>query len=154
MSELERYIREYLDEAKIMQVATVYDGQPWCCTVWYAHDQDLNLYWISNRSRRHSREIAEHDRVAGTIVLPHAEGSGQKVCGIQFEGTARPTSGPLQALARDLYIKKYALPTDYRIEVLTDPGAESNWYMITPSKIVLFDQIHYPDVPRREFVLR
>ena len=154
MEMLEKIIRDYLEEAKTLQIATLRGDQPWCCTVWYAHDEHLNLYWISSKTRRHSEEIKDHAKVAGTIVLPHTQGSGQKVRGIQFEGTAQETSGTSQSLARDLYIKKYARPQDYHEEVLVDPNAEANWYMITPTKIVLFDQIHYPDSPRQEFIPR
>jgi len=148
---LEKLIREYLDEAKMMQIATVDAGQPWCCTVWYAHDEDLNLYWISSKDRRHSIEIAKDNKVAGTIVIPHLKGSGEKVRGLQFQGVASETSGDAQILGRNLYIKKYDRPQNHHEEVLTDPDADANWYIIKPSQIVLFDQINFPDSPRQEF---
>ena len=148
---LEKLIRDYLDEAKMMQIATVDVGQPWCCTVWYAHDKDLNLYWLSSKDRRHSKEIAKDNKVAGTIVIPHIQGSGEKVRGLQFQGVASETSGDSQVLGRDLYIEKYSREKDYHDEVLTDPDSEANWYIIKPSQIVLFDQINFPNEPRREF---
>jgi len=151
--DLEKIIREYLDEAKMMQIATINEGQPWCCTVWYVHDEDLNLYWISYKKRRHSKEVAKYSKVAGTIVIPHTEGSGQKVRGLQFEGEAQETSGDSQILGRNLYIAKYSRSEDYHAEVLTDANAEVNWYIIKPAKIVLFDQINYPDSPRQEFTV-
>lgn len=104
---LEKLIEEYLREAKLMQVATVKNNRPWVASVWYVHDKDWNLYFISRKSRRHSLELKDNQYVAGTIVKPHTKGSGEKVRGIQFEGKAKETKGKTLELARSLAEARY-----------------------------------------------
>lgn len=41
-------IKDYLTEAKLMQLVTSVDGQPWVCSVWFATDDELNIYWFSS----------------------------------------------------------------------------------------------------------
>ncbi|MBI2414593.1 pyridoxamine 5'-phosphate oxidase family protein [candidate division WWE3 bacterium] len=71
MPEIKDLITKYLEEARLMQVATSINNQPWACSVYFVFDNDFNLYWISTPKRRHSLEIKENSKVAGTIVLPH-----------------------------------------------------------------------------------
>src|SRR5579872_349564 len=84
---LRALIEEYLQEAKMLQIATSKNDQPWVCTVYFAFDEDLNIYWISKPSRRHSEEISTNEKAAGVIVLPHVY--GKPVRGIQFQGIAK-----------------------------------------------------------------
>lgn len=86
MDNLKKLIHEYLRQAQLMQVATAKDNQPWACSVYFAFDDSFNLYWISKPDRRHSQEIKENNKIAGTVVLPHTP--GDKVRGIQFQGIA------------------------------------------------------------------
>ena len=82
-----KLIKDYLDTAILMQIATVRENQPWACSVYFAHDNNLSLFWISTPERRHSQEIYDNEKIAGTIVLPHTP--GDKVRGIQFQGVAK-----------------------------------------------------------------
>jgi uncharacterized protein YhbP (UPF0306 family) len=84
--DVEPIIREYIVKTVHMSLATASEGKPWVCEVHFAYDDDLNLYWRSLKSRRHSQEIAENPHVAGNIVDKHEV--GQPVVGIYFEGIA------------------------------------------------------------------
>ena len=53
----------------------------------FAYDNDLNVYFRSLTSRRHSQEIALNPHVAGTIVRQHALEEGCDGA-LYFEGTA------------------------------------------------------------------
>jgi uncharacterized protein YhbP (UPF0306 family) len=86
-SEIEKAIREYLPQTVHLSLATSKDNAPWVCEVHFAYDDDLNLYFRSLRSRRHSQEIAANPRVAGDIVVQYP--LGQPVIGVYFEGTAK-----------------------------------------------------------------
>jgi len=107
--DLRKLIEDYLKKAMLMQIATVKNKKPWVASVWYAHDEDWNLYFISRKSRRHSQEIKKNPNIAGAIAIPHTKGSGEKVRGLQFEGTARVTKGKEVKKAVDLYLAKYPL---------------------------------------------
>lgn len=133
--DVKKLVEEYLQEAKLMQVATVRDNKPWVCTVWYVHDEDWNLYFISRRSRRHSLELKDNPKVAGAIVTPHTKGSGEKVRGLQFAGTAKEAMGKTLAKARKLYLAKYELAENIPLKQLQDPNFIATFYVIRPSKM-------------------
>ena len=84
--DVEKVIRDYLPGVVHMSLATSKDNKPWVCEVHYVYDDDLNLYFRSKKSRRHSQEIAANPNVAGNIVEQHP--IDQKPRGVYFEGTA------------------------------------------------------------------
>jgi uncharacterized protein YhbP (UPF0306 family) len=85
--DIEKIIREYIPKIIHMSLATVKDNKPWVSEVHFAYDDDLNLYYRSLLSRRHSKEIANNHSVAGNIVKQHV--IGEKAVGVYFEGTAK-----------------------------------------------------------------
>jgi uncharacterized protein YhbP (UPF0306 family) len=147
-------VREYLKEAKLMQIATVKDGKPWVASVWYANDDKLNLYFISRKTRRHSLELKDNTNVAGTIVKPHTIGSGEKVRGLQFEGIASECTNADLETASTLYLQKYPTAEKIPLETLRKPDFIAAFYIIKPKMFVLFDEVNYPDDPRQEMPVR
>ncbi len=90
---LEKLITDYLEKAKMMHLATVGgDGRPWTCNVWFAADKDLNIYWFSSVTRRHSEEVMKNPHVAAAICLPQTP--ADKPRGLQLEGTAELLTKP------------------------------------------------------------
>lgn len=85
--EIEKIIRDYLPQVVHMSLATSKDNKPWVCEVHFAYDEELNLYFRSLSSRRHSQEIDANPHVAGNIVKQHA--LGEYPLGVYFEGTAK-----------------------------------------------------------------
>ena len=71
---IEKIIREYIPEIIHMSLATSSHNTPWVCEVHYAFDDDLNLYFRSLSSRRHSQEIANNPKVAGNIIKQYKLG--------------------------------------------------------------------------------
>src|SRR5580704_10544373 len=100
---IENLIREYSTKTRMMQLATSVDGQPWCCTLYYAFDDTWNLYWISIPSMRHSQEIAKNQKVAGAIAYDQNP-PRRAVRGLQFEGRAELLAGDEEEKASKLYI--------------------------------------------------
>jgi len=84
--DLEHTIRQYLPDIIHMSLATSKGTRPWVCEVHFAYDNDLNLYYRSLMTRRHSEEIALNPNVAGNIVVQH--GLGVPGRGVYFEGKA------------------------------------------------------------------
>ncbi len=83
---VEQAIRDYLPHVLHLSLATSQDNMPWVCEVHFAYDENLNLYFRSLLSRRHSQEILSNPNVAGNIVMQH--GLEDKPRGVYFEGTA------------------------------------------------------------------
>src|SRR2546430_2002753 len=90
----------------MMQLATLDGDQPWACTVYFVPDANLNLYWISLPSRRHSQEIERHPKVAAAIPIKHVV--GESVIGLSVEGEAEVVTdaGELKQAA-ELYAARY-----------------------------------------------
>jgi uncharacterized protein YhbP (UPF0306 family) len=78
----EATLREYIDKTIHMSLATVSGTTPWVCEVHFAYDNDLNLYFRSLKSRRHSQEIASNPNVAGNIIDKY--GLEDAVVGVYF----------------------------------------------------------------------
>lgn len=85
--DVEQVIREYIPQILHMSLATVEGDRPWVCEVHFAYDDDLNLYFRSLSSRRHSQEIAKNPKVAGNIIKQH--NLEDTAVGVYFEGTAK-----------------------------------------------------------------
>ncbi len=84
--DVEKIVRENIDKTIHMSLATSADNKPWVCELHFAYDGELNLYWRSKKSRRHSQEIEQNPNVAGNIVQQF--GIKDSVVGIYFEGNA------------------------------------------------------------------
>ena len=84
--ELEKIIREYIDESIHMSFATCADNHPWVSEVHFVYDNNFNLYFRSKANRRHSEELAKNPNVAGNIVCQHAPEDYPHA--VYFEGTA------------------------------------------------------------------
>jgi uncharacterized protein YhbP (UPF0306 family) len=127
-----------------MQLATASNGSPWCASLFFAHDNQHNLYWISQIDTRHSRELAQNPHVAGAIILPQSY--GEAVHGLQFEGTARVIEEPeeLKTLAQ-AYAERYNAG-NLAANIIS--GANNyKLYQIQPSQFILFDVATFPDQP-------
>lgn len=138
--ELKQNIHTYLNEAKMMQLATATpDGAPWVCNVWFAADDDFSLYWISSTTRRHSRELADNSRVAASICLVRDPSESARGA-LQIEGDAKQITNPLEiAKALKLYVKR-GIFTKKQIETfMADIAHPHRLYKLTPQTIVLFD---------------
>ena len=148
---LKKLIEHYLKEARLMQLSTSVDDQPWVCSVWFAADEDLNIYWFSSTTRRHSKEVMQNNKVAAAIVLSQAPQDSAR--GLQLQGTAELLTEQKDI---DKAISVYAgrIFTKEQIEefgVLKDKP--HRFYRIKPTQFVLFDTVNFPDESRREFNL-
>ena len=139
-------IGEYLNQQHMMQLATSINGSPWCCTVYYVHDEQRNLYWASLPSRRHSQEIEKNPQVAVAIPIRHT--NGEKVVGIQAEGIAemlKPNEANRPIV--EAYAEKFRRDTTW-INDFTAGNNQHQLYKFSPKNFVLFDDVNFPDNPR------
>lgn len=140
-------IKKNLSECKIMQLATVSGGQPWICTVYYVADEEMNLYWLSLPSRRHSREIDSHNKAAITIPVKF----DQPVIGMQAEGAAETViDNTTVEKIMGYYVAKYNAGKDFYNNFVAGTN-EHQMYRFTPKKFVLFDEVNFPVDSRKEW---
>jgi uncharacterized protein YhbP (UPF0306 family) len=141
-------IKQYLLERYMMQLATVSGDQPWVCTVYFVVDENFNLYWASLPSRRHSREIADHPKVA--VAVPAVFVKGKPIAGLQIEGEAYVMNDtPAIKPIAEKYAKKFGRDKQW-IEDMSNLKTEHRMYMLAPSKYVLFDEVNFPQNTRHE----
>lgn len=136
---LKQDIKRYLDEAKMMQLATVRESRPWICNVWFAANEELNLYWISSTARRHSQEILDNPQVAAGICLVQ-DPSQTNRGGLQLEGGAQEVTDPEEvAKALKLYVARDIFTLEQVRNFMEDATKPHRFYRLKPSRIVFFD---------------
>ena len=149
---LKKLIQDYLQEAKLMQLATVVENQPWASSVWFAADNDLNIYWISSITRRHSQEVLKNKKVAAAICLPQSPKDTPR--GLQLEGTAELLTDK-KSIVKAIFLFAGRIFTKTQIkQFMKDKNHPHRFYKITPTQFVLFDSLNFPDDSRQEYNLK
>lgn len=147
--EVATLVRQHLQVRKMMQLATSVDNQPWCVTVLFVPDEQLNLYWVSKPDTRHSQEIMKNPKVAAAIPVKLAT-EGDKV-GLSVEGEAQEVSDPeTLKKAVGLYAKRYSIEQKWQDDFLAGNNAHK-MYKLNSKMFVLFDQENFKDKPRQEW---
>jgi uncharacterized protein YhbP (UPF0306 family) len=145
--EVKDLIKKYLSQSRMMQIATVDGDQPWICTVYYVEDEDLNLYWLSLPTRRHSQEIQKHNKVAIAVPVKF----DKPIIGIQTEGTAEVVNdAELIAKVMESYVSKYDSGKDFYDNFVTRTN-QHQLYKFSPKHYKLFDEEEYPGSPEQKW---
>lgn len=141
-------ISQYLAEKSEMQLATVANGQPWVCTLYYVHDDDFNLYWTSGRSRQHSLEVLNDPKAAVTIVR-----SNKPKQALQMFGNAYEVADDELERVHKLYQQKFGVK-DYDLTEMKQhlPDGRSYW-VFKPTEISLLDEVKYPETLKQNYVV-
>lgn len=146
-------LQEYVDSAMLMQLSTIdAEGSPSLCHVWYqaGFAPDI-LRFISRWDRHHSRNIRRNGSVAGGIVSIPLHGLGQRVRGVTFVGQARelPREGIDSAIAD--FVRRWPNSAGAIDPLALAQGrTPTRLYETAVSGWVLFDDVNYPNDPRRE----
>ena len=149
--DLRKLIKDYLKEAKLMQLSTAIDNQPWTCSVWFAADEDLNIFWFSSTKRRHSKEVMKNPKVSAAIVLPHTPEDDAR--GLQLEGNAKLLTEEKDIQkARSVYEGRI-FPKKIIDQFMKSKDRPHKFYKIKPTQFVLFDVVNFPDESRQEYNL-
>lgn len=102
--EEKKEIQEFLSEHTTLALATVNEhGLPHVAPVFYAADEDLNLYFISESSSRHCQHLQKKPNVSAGIYRDGQHRS--EVTGLQLWGCCRVVVK--DDTAKSIYLKKY-----------------------------------------------
>ena len=148
---LRKLIENYLKEAKLMQLATCANNQPWVCHVWFAADKDLNIYWFSSTTRRHSKEVAENSKVGAAIVFPHTPKDPPR--GLQLQGIAEQVTSKKEITKAILLFAGRIFTRRQIADFMKLRDHPHSFYKIKPNLYVLFDAVNFPENSRQEFNL-
>lgn len=145
-------VKKYFNEVKIMQLATSDNDEPWACNVHFYTDDELNFYWLSAKDRVHSIQIASNPNAAIAIKVQEDTPDDKDVIGISIAGAAKLLGGEIDKSIASGFIAKHQKPADFLDNVL-DGSSPHQFYVLKPSKIVLFDTKNFPQDPRQNVSL-
>lgn len=142
---LKKEIDKYLETQRLMQVAT-YGDYPWIANVYYIHDKDLNLYFLSKNYREHCKAIEKNNKVA-VAIADSSQPIWHPQKGIQLHGTANKV-GIVKQLSW-MFKMWNKLIAGAKGEKLDDPkkfldAGLSSVYKITPKRIKFFNTERWP----------
>ena len=149
MNKLETFIKTYLEEGSVLQLATVLDGEPLVCTVYYVTDKKFSLYWLSYPSRQHSQAIEQNGKAAIAVAVK----TDQPVIGLQAAGSAQIVTRKTEA-ARVMtkYVHKYGVGRNF-VRRFIDKTNDHVIYRFTPKRIWLFDEVNFERDKKLELIL-
>jgi uncharacterized protein YhbP (UPF0306 family) len=145
--DIQKQIQKYMEQGKIMQLATVSHDQPWISTVYYVTDEHMNIYWLSWPERRHSQELTKNPKAAIAIAIK----LDKPVIGIQTEGSVERVqdSDEVRAVMQK-YVAKYSSGKDFYDNFVSGKNKHT-LYKFVPNTFVLFDEVHFPENGRQEW---
>lgn len=150
MVDLKKLIKIYLENNRVLQLATSVNNKPWVCNVHYYTDKDLNFYWISTLSRRHSKEIELNMNIAVTIKVHEDTPNEQYIIGLSAEGKAELITEKKSKKIADKYKNKLGKQQSLIDDIFAGRNPHK-FYRMKPENFVLFDTKNFPDNPRQEF---
>ncbi len=129
-------LREFLKGQSTLALATAAldNGSPQVAPLFFASDDDFNLYWISDPDSRHSANLADWNDAAAAIYAQTWDWTGIK--GVQIEGDAEPVRDDNERQrALDLYTAKFPFVTGRFTELIQ----QSVIYVLRPRWIRWLD---------------
>lgn len=130
-----------------LTLATCGDAGPWAAAVFFASDESLKLYFVSDPRTRHGRDLAQCGRAAAA-VHPDCKSWGD-IRGVQLEGPVVIVGGAARAAALDCYLSKfpeirrlYQKPRNDQEVAIADRLRQASLYRLTPARIRLIDNSH------------
>lgn len=126
-------VRGLLEETTTMVLATrMPDGTPRATPVYFAADDRLRLFFLSDPDSVHSRNLAASPQ-ASAAIYPE-EGNWRKLRGLQMTGQARALDGGEADAARRVYAHRFPFVAE-----LASAMAASRIYAFAPSWVRLID---------------
>lgn len=86
MSNNNQKLLQYLKSQRLMTLSTCGD-KPWVSTVYYAIDDNFNLYFLSEPESKHCHDIKVNNQVGCNIADSRQKVTDKKI-GVQVQGTA------------------------------------------------------------------
>jgi uncharacterized protein len=136
-------IRAFLAQHTTLTLATVgQTGEPAAAAVFYAADDALNLYFLSEERTEHGQNMVRQGKVAGTIQAD--EQDWRSIRGLQLRGQARIVNPNELVHATTTYGRRFAfvatlLAGQSGTGVLTGPLARARFWVLQPTWLRLVD---------------
>lgn len=149
--QLRDIIKGFLEEYENMTLTTCVNDTPWGATVFFASDDALNLYFISDLRTRHAQDIAANTKVA-VVINPNNQEHG-KLQGLQLAGEGQMLNGKEVINAFAVYIKRYPTIKSLISSVEKLISGSIRIYRIRPARICFIDEARFGKGARQELIL-
>ncbi len=145
-------VLKYLKTQRLMSLATANKNNPWACTVYFAVDNDLNLYFVSAPAADHCRYLTKNKYVSCSIYDSQQKVNSKKV-GLQLRGTVEVISKVSEIRkALELWNKANPGAEEYiNYENMQKKVITSKVYKIKPRVIKYFNETLYGDKESKIF---
>ncbi|MBI1730017.1 pyridoxamine 5'-phosphate oxidase family protein [Candidatus Acetothermia bacterium] len=140
----EREIRDqihlFLENTRVLTLATCAGNQPWSATLAFAFDKEMNLYCITNGQSRHIQEIVKNPAVS-VSMYEHQSPSYNPltVKGLQLEGLAKILAGAEVLLGLKVFIGRFPKAEKMSVERLFELKS-ARLLRIEPSRLYYLDR--------------
>ncbi|MDR1023750.1 MAG: pyridoxamine 5'-phosphate oxidase family protein [Prevotellaceae bacterium] len=95
-----------IKEHHMMTLATCFNDEPYCCSVFYAYMEEEGYFVFSSESStKHVRDISHNMYVSANIAL-ETEAVG-KIQGLQLQGLAYRPIGDMPKAAKRAYMRRF-----------------------------------------------
>lgn len=137
-------LRELLGAHGTVTLATQGPQGPWAATVFFASDDALNLYFVTDPRTRHGRDMMDGGPVAAAINRDIH--TWDEVLGLQLSGRASVLEGEARERALRLYLGKFAdvarlfdQPGDDHEQVIANRLRRTAFWCLRPDRIRVVD---------------
>jgi len=135
---LKSSICQYLVRHTTLSLATCHDNRPWSTDLFYASDDNCQLYFVSSVTTRHSQHIAANPRVSVSISGECSD--WKEIKGVQLDGVAGVVSKADRDRVIEMYLTKFpALKRLHQASEILSLFWKSSFYRISPEWIRLID---------------
>ena len=126
-------ISDFLSAESTLTLATLNGAAAvHACDLFFVHDDELSLYFISGPETSHTLNVAEQGKVAVTVHRSTWEWID--IVGIQIHGIVETVPSESVSLIWELYRSKFKFADEFKKEI-----ARSIWFRIVPGWIRLID---------------
>jgi len=141
MNRIQRKLLQFLRKHQVLTVAvTETDGHPYAAALFYAVDDDLSFYVVSDSTTRHGTAMLAVGVVAGTIQRDRQEWN--ELRGAQFIGKCARLEGVEYAKGWAVFLKRFVFLQAVKrdgVGALASALAKMDLWRIEPSWIRLLD---------------
>jgi hypothetical protein len=128
---------KFLREHQVLTLAvTEANGNAYAAALFYAVDDDLRLYVVTDPGTRHGQAMLANPAVAGTIQRDRQR--WQEIRGVQFRGLCRQLDGSSRARAWEIYTARFPF-LQQPDAILARELASTAMWAIEPTWIRLID---------------
>lgn len=103
---MDKRIRDFIIEQKVLTIATSVNNQPYCASCFYAFDaENVMLIFSSEDTTKHIADACKNNMISGTINKENK--TVAKIQGIQFQGEFIRPEKDQSIKFYEIYYKKY-----------------------------------------------